>query len=348
MVPCNPVGNPRFFASTGPHALAVVAAAVGCEPPISHLLLSGLASLEAAAADQLSFLGNAQHAPLLERSHAGAVLVSADLQGRVPLGTVALVVADPLASWAKAAALFHPVPAAEAGIHPSAVVAETATIDPTAEIGAHVSIGARATIGARCKIGPGVVIGSGVVLGPDCRIGPNASISHAVLGARVYVYPGARIGQEGFGFSITPRGFLTTPQLCGVLLGDDVEVGANTTIDRGALRDTEIGTGTRLDNQVQVAHGVRIGRHCAVAAFVGISGSAEIGDFVVMGGQVGIAEHVTIGSKARIGAQSGVISALEPSAVVVGSPARPARQVFREIATLKRLAQGQRQRPETK
>jgi len=343
LIPTNPVGNPRFFASTGPHALAVVAAAVGCEPPVSDLLLSGLASLETAGPDQLSFLGGARHAPTLERSRAGAVLVSADLQGRVPPDTVALLVADPLASWAQAAALFHPVPAADAGIHSSAVVAETATIDPSVEIGAFVHIGARASIGARCKIGPGVVIGSGVVLGPDCRVGSNASISHAVLGARVYVYPGARIGQEGFGFSVTPRGFQTTPQLCGVTLGDDVEVGANTTIDRGALRDTEIGTGTRLDNQVQVAHGVRIGRYCAIAAFAGISGSAEIGDFVMMGGQVGVAEHVTIGSKARIGAQSGVISKLEPGAVVVGSPARPARQMFREIATLKRLAQRQRQ-----
>ena len=347
MIPSNPVGNPRFFASTGPHALAIVAAAVGCEAPVSDLLLSGLASLKAAGPDQLSFLGAARHVRLLEQSQAGAVLVSADLQSRVPPGTMALVVADPLESWAQAAALFHPAPSAEAGIHPLAAVAENATVDPSAEIGAHATIGARAVIGARCRIGPGAVIGNGVVLGPDCRVGPNASISHAVLGARVYIYPGARIGQEGFGFSITPRGFLTTPQLCGVILGDDVEVGANATIDRGALRDTEIGTGTRLDNQVQIAHGVRIGRYCAIAALAGISGSAEIGDFVVMGGQVGVAEHVIIGGKARIGAQSGVISELEPGAVVVGSPARPARQVFREIATLKRLAQRQRQAPET-
>jgi UDP-3-O-[3-hydroxymyristoyl] glucosamine N-acyltransferase len=315
---------------------------------MSDLLLRGLASLEAAGPDQLSFLGAARYVPVLERSRAGAVLVGADLQDRVPSGMVGLVVADPLASWAQAVALFHPAPAAEAGIHPSAVVAETAVIDPSAEIGALTHIGARAIIGARCRIGPGAVIGSGVVLGPDCRVGPNASISHAVLGARVYVYPGARIGQEGFGFSITPRGFLTTPQLCGVVLGDDVEVGANATIDRGALRDTEIGTGTRLDNHVQVAHGVRIGRYCAVAALAGISGSAEIGDFVVIGGQVGVAEHVTIASKARIGAQSGVMSALEPGAVVAGSPARPARQMFREVATLKRLAQRPRQAPETR
>lgn len=148
MTPRNPVGNPRFFASTGPHTLAAVAAAVGCEPPVSALLLSGLASLEAAGPNQLSFLGGARHAPVLERSQADAVLVSADLQGRVPPGTMALVVADPVASWAQAAALFHPVPAAGAGIHPSALVVETATIDPSAEISALAHIGARAIIGA--------------------------------------------------------------------------------------------------------------------------------------------------------------------------------------------------------
>ena len=258
--------------------MAVVAGAVGCEPPASELELSGLASLEAAAPDQLSFLGGPRHVAALERSRAGAVLVSADLQGRVPPGTVALVVADPMASWTQAAALFHPVPAVEAGIHPSAVVADSASVDPSAEIGALAYIGAGASVGPRCRIEPGAMIGNGVVLGADCRIGPNASISHAVHRARVYVYPGARIGQEGFGFTVTSHGFRTTPQLCGVVLGDDVEVGANATIDRGALRDTEIGTGTRLDNLVQVAHGVRIGRYCAIAALVGISGSAEIGD----------------------------------------------------------------------
>lgn len=338
MIPTNPVGNPRFFRRTGPHELAVVAAAVGCEPPQSTLLLSGLAALGQARPDELSFLSDAKHAPALETSRAGAVLVNPKWQSHVPSGTVALVVNDPAASWAKAAALFHPAPALKPGIHRSAVVAESATVDPSAEIGPLAYVGERASIGAGCRVGPGAVIGDGVVLGADCRVGANASVTHAVLGARVYLYPGARIGQEGFGFGITEAGFQTTPQLCSVILGDDVEVGANTTIDRGALRDTEIGTGTRLDNLVQVAHGVRIGRYCAIAALAGISGSAKIDDFVVMGGQVGVAEHVTIGSRARIGAQSGVISELEPGASVVGSPTRPAKQFFREVATLKRLA----------
>jgi UDP-3-O-[3-hydroxymyristoyl] glucosamine N-acyltransferase len=152
--------------------------------------------------------------------------------------------------------------------------------------------------------------------------------------ARVYVYPGAKIGQEGFGFAITPRGFETIPQLGYVIIEDDVEVGANTTIDRGALGNTVIGAGTRLDNLVQIAHNVRIGRHCAIAALVGISGSVEIGDFVVVGGQAGFAEHVQVGTRARIGAQAGVMANLDDDAVVVGSPARPTREVFRELAML--------------
>jgi UDP-3-O-[3-hydroxymyristoyl] glucosamine N-acyltransferase len=185
-------------------------------------------------------------------------------------------------------------------------------------------------------------MGAGVVLGQDCRIGSHASISHAFLGARVYIYSGARIGQEGFGFAITPQGFLGIPQLGSVIIEDDVEVGANTTIDRGALGGTVIGAGTRLDNQVQIAHGVQIGRHCAIAGMVGISGSVQIGDFVSIGGQSGITEHVRVGTRSRIGAQSGVMSDVDPGAVVFGSPARPAREVFREIATLRKLARATR------
>lgn len=336
------VGNPRFFANTGPHRLAEVVAAAGCcTVPVAEVLLAGLASLESAGPDQISFLGHARHVSLLEKTHAGAVLVPSGMQGHVPAGSAALVTDDPFASWARVAALFHPAQSPIPGVHASAIIADGAMVDATAEICAQAVIGARAEIGPRCRVGPGAVIGDGVVLGPDCRIGPHASISHAVLGARVYVYPGARIGQEGFGFTITAQGFLTAPQLGRVVIGDDVEVGANTTIDRGALRDTVIGAGTRLDNLVQIAHNVRIGRYCAIAAQVGISGSAEIDDFVVIGGQAGVADHMRVGAKARIGAQSGVMSAIEPRAVVVGSPARPTREVFREIATLKRLSRRQ-------
>jgi UDP-3-O-[3-hydroxymyristoyl] glucosamine N-acyltransferase len=337
------VGNPRFFTSTGPHSIAAVACAAGCAvPTVADTLLTGLASLEAAGPDDVSLAGSSRHTTLLSQTRAGAVLVSADLRSSVPDSCIALVIDDPIAAWAQVALLFHPLQHVRPGIHRSASVADDASVDPTAEIGPQAVIEAGAEIGPRCRIGPGAVIGEGVMLGADCRIGAHATVSHAVLGARVYIYPGARIGQEGFGFTITLRGFQTVPQLGLVILEDDVEIGANTTIDRGSMRDTVIGAGTRIDNLVQVAHNVRIGRHCAIAAQVGISGSAEIEDFVVIGGQAGIADHLCVGARTRIGAQAGVMTNIQPGAVVVGSPARPSREVFREIAVLRKLARGNR------
>jgi UDP-3-O-[3-hydroxymyristoyl] glucosamine N-acyltransferase len=197
---------------------------------------------------------------------------------------------------------------------------------------------AGAEVGARCRIGPYAAIGEGVVIGPDCRVGTHASLSHAIVGARVYVYPGARIGQEGFSFAHTEDGFLSVPQLGRVVLGDDVEVGANTTIDRGSTGDTVIGAGSRLDNLVQIGHNVCLGRCCVIVAQVGIAGSTVLGDFVQVGGQAAIAGHICIGQGARIGAQAGVMSDVPAGAALVGSPAQPRQQFFRQVAVLKRMA----------
>ena len=252
-------GNARFFTRSGPHTLAAIAAAIGCDAPVGEILISGLASLEDAGPDQISYSCTARHAALLERTNAGAVIVSPDLRDRVPDRSLVLVSSAPVVAWARVAALFHPAPAVRAGVHATATVAPNAMVDPSVEVSAHAVIGARAKIGPHCLIGPGATIGDGVVIGPDCRIGSHASITHSVLGARVYIYPGARVGQEGFGFDVTDLGFVTIPQLGGVILEDDVEVGANSTVDRGALRDTVTRSGTRLDNLVQVPHNVRIG-----------------------------------------------------------------------------------------
>jgi UDP-3-O-[3-hydroxymyristoyl] glucosamine N-acyltransferase len=186
------------------------------------------------------------------------------------------------------------------------------------------------------------VVGSGVKIGRDCRIGAQVSLSHALLGARVAVHPGARIGQEGFGFAATKTGFLTVPHLGRVILEDDVEVGANTTIDRGSARDTVIGAGSRLDNLVQIGHNVVLGRCCIIVAQVGISGSTVLGDFVQVGGQAAMAGHLTIGDGARIGAQAGVISDLDSGVTVLGSPAQPKQEFFRQVATLKKMARKQK------
>ena len=256
-------GNARFFACTGPHTLSVIAAVAGCEPSDREILISGLAPIEDASPNQISFVGAVRHAILLERTRAGAIIVPPGLRDRVPQGSVSLVSSAPINAWARVAELFYPAQVARAGVHPMACIARDAKVDDSVEVSAFAVLGRGVEIGPHCLIGPGATIGDGVVIGPNCRIGSHASITHSTLGARVYIYPGARVGQEGFGFDITQTGFVTIPQLGGVILGDDVEIGANSTIDRGTLRDTVIGSGTRLDNLVQVAHNVRIGRYCS-------------------------------------------------------------------------------------
>lgn len=334
----NNVGHARFFAHTGPHDVSEIAHLVGAPVPERCITLRGVAGLHGAGPEDLAFIGHARHVPALLETRAGAVIVAPDLLGQVPPDTIALVTRNPYLGWARAAGLFHPAAQARAGAHPASFVHPDAVIHPTAEIGPMAVVEAGAEVGAGCLVGPGAVVGAGVVLGEGCRIGANASLSHAILGARVYIYPGARIGQEGFGFAISDAGFQTVPQLGRVLIGDDVEIGANSTVDRGSTRDTVIGAGTRLDNGVQIGHNVQVGRCCAFAAHVAISGSVEVGDYVQMGGQVGMSEHLRIGNGVRIGAQAGVIGDLEDKAVVLGSPAQPIRSFFRQVATLKRLA----------
>ncbi len=332
-------GDPRFFRCAGPCALAAVVDAAGAEAPPRRLLLHRVAPLAAATQQDVSFcLNSRKHLPALAATQAAAVIVHPDMADKAPGTAVAVVAPDPLTAWARVAALFHPVPPVSAGIHPSAVVAATARVDPSAEVGPLSVIGDNAVIGPRGRVGAMAVVGDGVVIGRDVRIGAHASVSHALIGDRVYIYPGARIGQEGFGFAITPEGFHTIPQLGRVLIGDDVEVGANTTIDRGTLEDTVIGAGTRIDNQVQIGHNVRLGKACVLVSQAGISGSTVLEDHVVVAGQAGLAGHLRIGAGSRIGGQAGVMADIPPKSDVVGAPAQPVKAFFRELATLRRLA----------
>jgi UDP-3-O-[3-hydroxymyristoyl] glucosamine N-acyltransferase len=330
-------GDPRFFRRTGPHSLAAVVDAADAEAPPRRLMFSGIAPLQTAEAGEVSFLDNRKYADALAATRAGAVIVHPDMADRVPATAVAVVSDEPYAAWARVAALFHPVPPARPGVHATAVVAADAAVDPGAEIGPLAVIGSHAEIGPRCCIGPAAIIGDGVVLGADCRIGAHATLSHALLGDRVIVYPGARIGQDGFGFAVGGEGFVSVPQIGRVVIEDDVEIGANTTIDRGSLHDTLIGAGSRLDNLVQIGHNVRLGRGCVIVSQVGISGSTILEDHVMVGGQAGFTGHLRIGMRARIGAQAGVMSDVPPGADVVGSPAWPAREFFRHVAVLRRL-----------
>ena len=335
------LGSSRFFCRSGPYPLAVVASTARGAASEAELLLEGVAPLQTASPHEVSFLDNRRYVSALDQTSAGAVIVHPDLAARVPASAVAIVTSEPYAAWARVAALFYPVPPPTPGIHPSAVVADGAQIDPSVEVGPLSLIETGATIGPGCRIGPCAVVGRGVIVGRDCRIGAHVSLSHAHLGARVYVYPGARIGQEGFGFAYTKDGFLSVPQLGRVILEDDVEVGANTTIDRGSSQDTVIGAGSRLDNLVQIGHNVVLGRCCVIVAQVGISGSTVIGDFVRVGGQAGFTGHLRIGERAEIGAQAGVMSDVAAGAKVVGSPAWPIKDFFRQIAVLRKLAKKQ-------
>lgn len=331
------MGDARFFARSSPHALTDIAVAAAGIAPAIEKMFAGVAPLQSARPDEVSFLDNRRYAAALEQTMAGAVIVHPEMQNRVPAGTIAIVTVAAYAGWARVAALFHPMPPLRPGIHPSAVVDREARVDASAEIGPYVVVEARAEIGAGCRIGPFVSIGSGVTVGCDCRIGTHASVSHALLGSRVYVYPGARIGQEGFSFAATKTGFLSVPQLGRVVVEDDVEVGANTTIDRGSTRDTIIGAGTRIDNLVQIGHNVRLGRCCVIVAQVGIAGSTVLEDFVQVGGQAAMAGHLRIGQGSQIGAQAGVISDAPAGSILLGSPAQPRKEFFRQVATLKRI-----------
>ena len=214
---------------------------------------------------------------------------------------------------------------------------ESARIEDGALIEAGAIIGPQAQIGRGSRIAAGAVIGYRVTVGRDCFVGPGASVTHALIGNRVIIHAGVRLGQDGFGFAMGPSGHYKVRQVGRVIVQDDVEIGANTTIDRGALKDTIIGEGTKIDNLVQIAHNVVIGRHCVIAAQTGISGSTILEDFVAMGGQCGTVGHIRIGAGAQIGAQSGVASDIPRGERWGGYPAKPMISWAREVALLKRL-----------
>ncbi len=336
--------DPRFFARVGPFDAAALAEAAGADlrlprqgvvPQDGYV---GIAPLQAAGPRDVSFLDNRRYAHLLEHTKAGLVIVAPAFAEKVPEHSAALVTATPYLVWSRIARLFHPRSVSKAGIHPSAVIDSSAVVDPTAEVGPFAVIGAGVEVGPGSIIGSHTVLGHGVQLGADCRIGAMVTLSHTLVGDRVTILPGARIGQDGFGFAVGPDGFESVPQLGRVLIEHDVEIGANSTIDRGSVNDTVIGAGSRLDNLVQIGHNAQLGRCCIVVSQAGISGSTVLEDYVTVAAQAGLIGHIRIGGKARIGAQCGVMSDVESGADVIGSPAMPFREFFRNVAVLRKLA----------
>lgn len=334
----------RFFPGTGPQSLAVLLAACGSSLAegggvAEGRLFTGVATLADAGPDEVSYLEASKHNQGLTESRAGAVVLRPADAHLLPSGCVAILDGMPALAFSRIAAVFHPTPRGSGRRHPSAAIDPSARVAASADVGCFAVIGAGAEIGEGCVIHAHAVIGAGVVLGADCTIHPHASISHALCGRGVVLHAGARVGNEGFGFTPTREGrFVTMPQLGGVVLEDEVEVGANACIDRGALGDTVVGRGSRIDNLVQLGHNVRVGQGCVLVSQVGISGSTTLGDWVQVAGQAGITGHLHIGAKARIGAQAGVMRDIAAGADVLGSPAQPARDMLREVAAIRRLA----------
>ena len=336
------VGDSRFYRRQGPFSVAEVASLIGAPCPGSNAMISGVAPLQCASASDISFLDSARYERLLQATGAGAVIVEPTLADRVPDGAVPIVTPSASEAWAKVVRLFHPLAPLKPGRDPTAYVAPCASVDDSAEIGPFAYIGEGVVVGAGCRIGAQAVLQEGVAVEDDCRIGAGCVVSHAVIGAGSCLAPGVRIGQDGFGLARTSGGLRTVPHLGKVVIGADVEIGAGCTIDRGSLGDTVIGDGCRLDNLVHIAHNVELGRCCVIVAQVGIAGSTVLEDFVQVGGQSAIAGHLRIGCGAQIAGKSGVMSDLEPGAVVFGTPAQPKAQVFRQLAWLKRMSGGGR------
>lgn len=334
--------DPRFFSVEGPFTVAQLAEIGVTEPAPGadhERLIRDIAPLESAGSDDLSFIDNPKYLEAFSSSAAGACIVHPNRVEAAPPEMSLLISESPYLSYARISQAFYPESRAPAGINGQTSLDPTAHIGENVHMAAGVVIAANVEIGARTTIGPNVVIGPGVRIGDDCHIGANASVSHCLMGNNVRVFAGVRIGEAGFGFAPSSDGFITVPQLGRVLIEDNVEIGANTTIDRGSGPDTVIGAGCRIDNLVQIGHNVRLGRCCILVAQVGIAGSTVLENFVVVGGQVGIAGHLTIGEGANIGAQSGVMKDLPAGARVIGNPAVPARQFMRQASTLARLAQ---------
>ncbi|MGH8579936.1 MAG: UDP-3-O-(3-hydroxymyristoyl)glucosamine N-acyltransferase [Gammaproteobacteria bacterium] len=302
--------------------------------------IASVAPASAAGVGAVTFAETAKHVEQALASKASVIVTfdKADSQASELKGKTLIFVKNPRVAFARTLALFHPPPKFEAGVHPSAIVAKSAQLAADAHVGAYAVVKDDVRVGARSAIDAGAVVGEGVVIGPDCVIYPRVTIyPRVVLGNRVIIHAGAVIGSDGFGYVTEAGQHLKIPQVGNVVIEDDVEIGANTTIDRATLGSTVVKRGTKIDNLVQIAHNNTIGEHCLIVAQTGLAGSVTLGKYVMLGGQVGIADHNTIGDQVMIGAQGGVIRDISAKSVVWGTPTQPNREWLRQLAALRRL-----------
>jgi len=330
--------DPRFYHRAGPFRLADLAERSGARLASGtdgEVLIHDIAGIDHATAGDIVFFSDPSYVIAMATSLCGACITTEKFADKTPACGV-LIAKDPRNAFALIAAAFYPPPspsyfAQAQSVAEDAVIAESAVLGPGAVVGARASIGEGTVIGANAVIGPGVVIGA------DCRIGANTTLTYCILGDRVIIHPGVQIGQDGFGFVSTVEGHKKIPQLGRVIIQDDVEIGANSTIDRGMMEDTIIGAGTKIDNLVQIGHNAVTGMHCILVSQSGIAGSSSLGNGVIIGGQVGIADHVKIGDGAQVASKTGVMRDIGPGEAVMGYPARPIRQFWRELTALSRL-----------
>ena len=298
-------------------------------------VISGLGSLETAGPESLTFLANPRYAAKVAETSAGAVLMA---PGGERYGRTAIEMSNPYLGFAKLLTLFYTAPHEPRGVLPAAIVSNSATIGTGASIYAGAVIGKNVSVGARTTVYPGAVLYDNVVVGEECTIHANAVIRERCrIGSRCIIQPGAVIGSDGFGYAPDGSGYYRIPQIGIVVLEDDVEIGANSCIDRAAIEVTLIKRGTKLDNLVQIAHNCQIGEDCMIVSQVGISGSAKIGNHVTLAGQVGVAGHLTIGDNVLVGAQSGVPSSLPANAAYSGTPTMPHREWLKSAMIVPRL-----------
>ncbi len=341
------MGEPLFFKSSKSLTIAEIVALTGAQPDDGAppgRVISNIAPLDAATTHDLAFLENPKYAGQLAATRAGACLIAPRFAKQAPPHLALLRVREPYRAFVAVARELFPEalrPSSLFGasgqapgthVHPRARLEGGVLLDPGAVVGPEAEIGAGTLIGANAVVGPGVRVGR------HCSIGAGSSVTHALIGDRVIIHPGCRIGQDGFGYVMGRTGHIKVPQLGRVIIQDDVEIGAGTSIDRGANRDTVIGEGTKIDNLVQIGHNVAIGRHCVLVAQTGLSGSVTLEDFVVLGARVGVNNHVTIGEGAQIAATGIVHGDVPPGARWGGFPAKPLKHWLREVFLLERLA----------
>ena len=330
----------KFFDNNGPFSLAEICKI--CEAELVDESKAGekildISNMDKAGSGEICFFYDRKAKEKASSIKASACITTKDLVSLLPEGVIALTTENPKLAFLKLNMAMYKEKT------PKAYVSEKASIHPTAKIGENcyigdfAVIGENVTIGNNCRIEPHASIAANCEIGNNCRIGDGAYVSYCKMGNDCYIYSGARIGCDGFGFMFLAGKHVRIPQIGRVIIGDDVEIGANACIDRGALDDTKIGSGTRIDNMVQIAHNDVIGNGCIVVAQTGVAGSVTFGDYVVCGGQVGIADHLKIGSGAQIASQSGVMREVDAGAVVMGSPAVPFKEFMRQVATIQKL-----------